>query len=157
MEVLNQRTLNVFVYGTLQPGGFYWPQFCAGKVSIAYPAWIKGRLYDFPKLGYPGLTLDNDRAEGWLLQFPEATASVILRELDRLEGFNETWPPERCEYQRAEGFVAPRLPRSDEANASDYVTIAQLPGPTSTWFYWMSLTKVQAWGGVPCGPSWQPS
>ena len=24
--------LTVFVYGTLKPGGHYWPEFCEGKV-----------------------------------------------------------------------------------------------------------------------------
>lgn len=48
--------LSVFVYGTLKPGGRYWPEFCEGKVGEPIPAKIRGALYNL-HVGYPGLWL----------------------------------------------------------------------------------------------------
>lgn len=53
---MNTSNLSVFVYGTLKPGGRYWPEFCEGKVGEPIPAKIRGELYDL-HVGYPGLWL----------------------------------------------------------------------------------------------------
>ncbi|MFO8027172.1 MAG: gamma-glutamylcyclotransferase family protein [Opitutales bacterium] len=53
---MNLSELSVFVYGTLKPGGRYWPEFCEGKVGEPIPAKIRGALYDL-HVGYPGLWL----------------------------------------------------------------------------------------------------
>jgi len=77
--------LTVFVYGTLKPGGHYWPEFCAGKVDEPIPALIKGELYDL-HVGYPGLRLKGDDwVQGYLLSFYEE--KDFLR-LDVLEGYD---------------------------------------------------------------------
>ena len=60
----------VFVYGTLKPGGHYWPAFCAGKVRSIVPAKIRGELYDLQR-GYPGLRCCGQSwVQGVLLHFP---------------------------------------------------------------------------------------
>lgn len=81
---MNLSDLSVFVYGTLKPGGRYWPEFCEGKVGKPIPARIRGKLYDL-HLGYPGLLLkDTGWVRGHVLSFN--TEKDFLR-LDYLEGY----------------------------------------------------------------------
>lgn len=88
---------SVFVYGTLKPGGRYWPEFCEGRVSAVVPAMIRGELYDL-HVGYPGVLL---RGEDWVwgcvLSF--ANESDFLQ-LDRLEGFVPGRDESENEYNR---------------------------------------------------------
>ena len=89
--------LSVFVYGTLQPGGRYWPEFCANKVNKPVPAKVRGELYDL-HLGYPGLRLQGDGwVQGYVLSFK--TAEDFLR-LDELEGYAPDRPYTENEYIR---------------------------------------------------------
>ena len=85
--------LAVFVYGTLKPGGHYWPEFCKGKLAAEpVAAKIRGALYDL-HVGYPGLLLkDAGWVQGYVLEFK--TEKDFLR-LDYLEGYL----PERSESQ----------------------------------------------------------
>ena len=100
--------LNVFVYGTLKPGGHYWPQFCEGKVAHHRPAKIQGALYDL-HVGYPGLCLQGqDWVHGYLLELKD---SVHLDGLDYLEGYAPNRPESENEYNRV------RVPCYDEAGA----------------------------------------
>ena len=87
----------VFVYGTLKPGGHYWPQFCEGKVSSIVPAKIRGELYDL-HLGYPGLKLrGHDWVQGMLLHFP---SDADFARVDELEDFDPRRPMDENEYIR---------------------------------------------------------
>ncbi len=89
--------LSVFVYGTLKPGGRYWPEFCEGKVAQPIPARIRGKLYDL-HLGYPGLKLKGDGwVHGYVLTF--GNQNDFLR-LDELEGYVPGRPEEQNEYIR---------------------------------------------------------
>lgn len=89
--------LSVFVYGTLKPGGRYWPEFCEGKVGEPIPAKIKGELYDL-HVGYPGLRLNGgDWVHGTILTFKRE--EDFLR-LDFLEGFEPERPVSENEYNR---------------------------------------------------------
>jgi len=88
---------SVFVYGTLKPGGRYWPRFCEGKVSAVVPARIRGELYDLG-VGYPAcLRRGEGWVEGFVLTFPR---SEDFARVDWLEGYSPTRPPEENEYQR---------------------------------------------------------
>lgn len=94
---MNTSKLSVFVYGTLKPGGRYWPEFCEGKVGEPVPAKIRGELYDL-HVGYPGLKLRGDGwVRGFLLSFK--TEADFLR-LDYLEGFDPDRPYPENEYIR---------------------------------------------------------
>ena len=96
-KVMQTSTQKVFVYGTLKPGGFYWPQFCEGKVGLAIPAKIRGELYDL-HVGYPGAFLGGDEwVQGYVLSFPRA---VDFFQLDVLEGFEPDRPNQLNEYVR---------------------------------------------------------
>ncbi|PXA05337.1 hypothetical protein DDZ13_00285 [Coraliomargarita sinensis] len=99
---MNISDLSVFVYGTLKPGGRYWPKFCEGKVDEPIPARVKGQLYDM-HLGFPGFRLDD---EGWtyghLLTFK--TEEDFLR-LDYLEGYDPDRPYSKNEYIRKRAQV----------------------------------------------------
>jgi gamma-glutamylcyclotransferase (GGCT)/AIG2-like uncharacterized protein YtfP len=89
--------LSVFVYGTLKPGGRYWPAFCAGKVDEPVPAKIRGELYDL-HVGYPGLLLQGDSwVSGYILNFK--TAEDLAR-LDGLEGYHSERSYAENEYIR---------------------------------------------------------
>jgi gamma-glutamylcyclotransferase (GGCT)/AIG2-like uncharacterized protein YtfP len=96
--------LNVFVYGTLKPGGRYWHQFCDGKVVDAVPAKVRGELYDL-HVGYPGLRLIGDSwVQGFRLTFQN---EADFLQLDQLEGYAPDRPMEQNEYLRL------RLPCAD--------------------------------------------
>lgn len=90
--------LKVFVYGTLKPGGHYWPEFCEGKLAAApVAAKIHGELYDL-HVGYPGLLLKGDKwVKGYLMEM--ATEADFLR-LDYLEGYVPGRPEAENEYNR---------------------------------------------------------
>lgn len=88
---------SVFVYGTLKPGGHYWPRFCEGKVSRVVPAKIRGELYDL-HVGYPGVLLRGEAwVQGYVLRFPNL---ADFGQLDVLEGFMSDRPLEHNEYLR---------------------------------------------------------
>ena len=94
---MQNTALKVFVYGTLKPGGHYWPQFCEGKVASAVPAQIRGKLYDL-HVGYPGMFVGGD---DWV----QGTVLTFLRQedfaqLDVLEGFEPNRPNQLNEYVR---------------------------------------------------------
>jgi len=119
----------VFVYGTLKPGGHYWPQYCEGKVSEVIPARIQGELYDL-KVGYPGVILrGQDWIQGYLLSF---NRTADFRQLDVLEGYVPSAEPGQNEYNRL------RVPC--------YSTNGESLG--SVWTYEMSESAIQALGGT---------
>ncbi len=87
----------VFVYGTLKPGGHYWPRFCEGRVSETQPAKVRGELYDL-HVGYPGIVFRGDTwVQGCLLTFPKGQD---LQQLDWLEGYAANRPMDQNEYIR---------------------------------------------------------
>ncbi|MEM9807534.1 MAG: gamma-glutamylcyclotransferase family protein [Cyanobacteria bacterium P01_D01_bin.56] len=83
-----EATIDVFVYGTLKPGGTYHQQYCAPYLQTSRPAQVRGRLYDLPALGYPVMT----PGEGWVQGFWFRLAAIALPGLDYLEGYI---PPEQ--------------------------------------------------------------
>lgn len=89
--------LKVFVYGTLKPGGHYWPQFCEGKVARHTPAKIHGELYNL-HVGYPGLRL---QGKGWVFGYLlELKDPIHLNGLDYLEGYVPNRSESENEYNR---------------------------------------------------------
>jgi gamma-glutamylcyclotransferase (GGCT)/AIG2-like uncharacterized protein YtfP len=89
--------LQVFVYGTLKPGGHYWPEFCEGKVLTQTAAKVRGKLYDL-HVGYPGLILGGDEwVLGYLYELKEA---AHLERLDYLEGYIPGRPIAKNDYNR---------------------------------------------------------
>ena len=88
---------SVFVYGTLKPGGHYWPEFCEGKVSAVMPAKIRGELYDL-HVGYPGVFMRGEAwVQGTVLTFPR---KHDFEQLDVLEGFEPGRAVDENEYLR---------------------------------------------------------
>ena len=99
MDAPNQRLTDkaVFVYGTLKPGGRYWPQFCEGRVWQHFPAKIHGELYDLG-VGYPGLLRRGDSwVQGVIL---ELKTEADLRRIDWLEGYEPGRREADNEYNR---------------------------------------------------------
>ena len=96
--------LSVFVYGTLKPGGRYHQRYCGADLTEAIPALVKGRLYDFPQLGYPAMTAGEDWVAGYVLEFvrPAAVCAVILQRLDALEDYQPGRPADENDYVRCQ-------------------------------------------------------
>ncbi len=121
--------LRVFVYGTLKPGGFYWGQFCEGRVESWWRARVRGKLFHL-SVGYPAAVFDE---EGWVqgvvleLRDPESLAG-----LDALEGFDPAHRGTgRNEYDRLR--VEAYRENSDRADL--------------VWAYGMDLRGIERWDG----------
>ncbi|MEO1444876.1 MAG: gamma-glutamylcyclotransferase family protein [Cyanobacteria bacterium J06635_11] len=126
--------LSVFTYGTLKPGGRYHRRYCDAYLTEAIPAMVKGRLFDFPQLGYPAMTVGADWVKGYLLKFsqPQAICDDILHRLDVLEGYCEENPAEANEYVRCK---LPVFGLDDELLQA-------------AWGYRMTPERVRSLGGV---------
>ena len=125
-------TFNVFVYGTLQPGERFHEDICSPHPFTARKAWVQGRLFDFPKLGYPAATESpHSKIMGQLLCF-EPPALGLLEALDQLEGYNPHGAPENNLYYRR--IVSVWLTHDN----------ASLPA----WCYFMTPDRIKAQGGV---------
>ncbi|MGB3670816.1 MAG: gamma-glutamylcyclotransferase family protein [Phormidesmis sp.] len=125
--------LCVFVYGTLKPGGRYYERYCGAYSPKAVQAAVRGRLFDFPHLGYPAITDGDSWVKGYLLIFsqPPRLCSDILRQLDRLEGYQSVRSAEN-DYERSQLDIFDL----------GYQRLQQ------AWVYRMSVSLVRAQGGV---------
>ena len=124
---------DVFVYGTLKPGGFYHDDYCAVFRFEAEEGVTKGMLFDFPSLGYPG-AIENDghMIQGVLLRFLHAE-SEVLKKLDRLEGYYPDRPASENEYYRKQVTVLDKTGREISSEA---------------WCYFMEPEKVRQMMGI---------
>ena len=95
---------------------------------------VKGCLYNFPRLGYPAMTVGDDWVKGYLLKFvqPSEICVSILQGLDRLEGYSPRRSDFENEYLRCE------------------ISVFDLAGqPLQTaWGYVMSEVGVRSRGGI---------
>ncbi|HLP88936.1 MAG TPA: gamma-glutamylcyclotransferase [Nostocaceae cyanobacterium] len=125
---VNQTDLfRVFVYGTLKPGEAYYKRYCAGRVVSAQRAFVFGRLFDL-SVGYPGMTLGEDKVKGYLLSFADGS---VLTLLDDLEDYS------------------PNRPMSENIYNRQYIEVYKLDGESlgQAWVYVMSWERVQQLGG----------
>jgi gamma-glutamylcyclotransferase (GGCT)/AIG2-like uncharacterized protein YtfP len=140
--------LAVFVYGTLKPEGRYHRRYCQSFLSEAMPAQVKGRLYDFPQLGYPAMTTGDDWVKGYLLLFRQhkSVCQDILRRLDELEGYAVENADN--DYQRC--WVPVYAPLTDNLHHPNlHQAIAPHPEPLqSAWVYRMSALQVEQQSGI---------
>jgi gamma-glutamylcyclotransferase (GGCT)/AIG2-like uncharacterized protein YtfP len=125
----------VFVYGTLKPGAANFDRYCAGKVIVRYRGYIEGCLYDFPQLGYPGITFGHQRVEGFVLSLAEAS---VLLDLDALEDYDPQGRVEENIYTR---YLVPTY------------TLDGTVG-VSAWAYFMTRDRVRQLGGIPIPDGW---
>lgn len=73
-----------FVYGTLKPGGLYWPRV-SDTIAWYEPAKVIGELYD-TGLGYPAAIFSGDGIiDGFLLHAIPAKADQARRVIDEIE------------------------------------------------------------------------
>lgn len=132
-ELTLNQVLHVFAYGTLKPGEQYFGEFCEAYVQQYQTAIAPGRLYHFPALGYPAMTLESGWVQGVLFTFD---TTAVLDLLDELEDY---FPdrPEDSEYQRIRHPI---------------YTPEQVP-LVEAWVYVMTRQQVEARGGqwLPAG------
>ncbi len=134
---MNDELLRVFVYGTLKPGEENYPRYCQDAVVEAVEAIAFGTLYSLP-MGYPAMTRGTSPVYGYLLTFADFS---VLEELDWLEDYDPTRPPDANEYHRDEIEVFSPDQRS--------LGLA--------WVYRMSTVQATQMGGtVLVEGNWQP-
>lgn len=119
----------VFVYGSLKPGEFYYPRYCAGKVVEEKPAIALGELYHLPPLGYPAMIRGENQVQGFLLTLANA---ATLSHLDELEDYEPHRQPEENEYNR---YLIEIYDLTEKSLGM-------------AWAYFMTLEKVQHYQGV---------
>ncbi len=125
----------IFVYGTLKPGGRYYPFYCQGKTTEEVEAYTWGQLFHLPGRGYPAMTLGERKVKGILLTFEDDSA---LRQIDQLEDYSPTRPLNANEYIREERKIySPR----DEALGE-------------AWCYLMDIKKVMELSGIFVPSGW---
>lgn len=100
-----KRQLPIFVYGTLLEGFLNHQRYVKPYAHQAFPAEIKGEIYDLPT-GYPGLLAGDDMVKGAVLVFSPEVYEEALAGLDELETYYGPGDP-RNEYDRQQ--VAARI------------------------------------------------
>jgi gamma-glutamylcyclotransferase (GGCT)/AIG2-like uncharacterized protein YtfP len=135
--------LSVFVYGTLKPGEANFDLYCSSKAISRHRAYIHGELYDFPRLGYPGVIHGRRQVNGYVLTFADAG---ILTALDELEDYHPDRQPAENDYTR------------------ELVITYTLEGIPSipAWAYFMTSVgtasplehRIQQWGGILLVDGW---
>jgi gamma-glutamylcyclotransferase (GGCT)/AIG2-like uncharacterized protein YtfP len=94
--------MQVFVYGTLKPGGHYYELLCRKEKVSSKKAKLFGKLYDLD-VGYPALQLGGSEwVYGNILNF---TSEALLKKLDELEGYNPLRSIAQNEYQRVSAIA----------------------------------------------------
>jgi gamma-glutamylcyclotransferase (GGCT)/AIG2-like uncharacterized protein YtfP len=126
--------VQVFVYGTLKPGEANYQEYCADHVIAIERAVVPGKLFALP-MGYPAMTIGEEKVQGYLLSF---TSSDILIALDYLE-----------DYQ-------PYRPAAENLYNRHYIEVYHPEGAVLgwAWVYLMSLDVVYYNGGVPQPDGW---
>ncbi|BAZ45287.1 AIG2 family protein [Chondrocystis sp. NIES-4102] len=130
---LQLSSLKVFVYGTLKPGEVNYPIYCGGKVKSQRTVYTYGNLYSL-SLGYPAMTVGNNKVKGILLTFAE---SEILKGLDQLEDYQEERDNDLNLYYR---------------NLIPIYIDDQLLG--EAWAYFMTAEKVKQYHGTLVESGW---
>ncbi|MGD1854523.1 MAG: gamma-glutamylcyclotransferase [Leptolyngbyaceae cyanobacterium] len=120
------ETIDVFVYGTLKPGGRYHQHYCAAYLQTSQLAQVRGLLYDLPDWGYPVMTPGDSWVKGYLFSL-EKTA---LSGLDDLEG-----------YSPLDSSPQPTCPDAEDAYRRIQVPIYDLTGRflQDAWVYMMDM------------------
>ena len=136
-------TLNVFVYGTLKPGGRYHAAYCREHLLEAVPAIAPGILYHLPHPHhYPAMTQGDRPVRGFLLRFSNNT---VLSKLDALEDYDPNRATKDNLYDRRliTTQITPPLP-----NTNSSVPTQKEAQTVLAWAYFMESDTVRALGGI---------
>jgi gamma-glutamylcyclotransferase (GGCT)/AIG2-like uncharacterized protein YtfP len=89
-EQAGGRAVAVFVYGTLKPGGLYYPRIAQWVVYTA-DAMVRGEMFD-TGLGYPAARFgEADVVHGVLLYVPASAIDAVLAVMDEIESEGEEY------------------------------------------------------------------
>ncbi|NEQ50291.1 MAG: gamma-glutamylcyclotransferase [Leptolyngbya sp. SIO3F4] len=129
-------TIDVFVYGTLKPGGIYHQQYCLPYLKQVQPAQVKGSLYDLPELGYPVMTPGENWVKGYLLTLN----AVAMSGLDELEGYDRHGLKDYDYFHIDEEFVEEYISQQEEDYVRQRTTVFNLVGQSmgEAWIYIMT-------------------
>jgi gamma-glutamylcyclotransferase (GGCT)/AIG2-like uncharacterized protein YtfP len=125
---MHEELIRVFVYGTLKPGGYYYGQYCDGRVIESFAAIAYGTLFDLP-MGYPAVAPGNHPVHGVVLCFAD---TALLDMLDDLEDYVPGRSPDENEYNRH--LIDVFAPEGDPLGTA--------------WIYMMDTDKALAFGGT---------
>lgn len=95
---MSDKHFRIFAYGTLKPGEENYSRYCQLKVVETLEAIAFGTLYHLP-MGYPAMTTGSSPVYGYLFTFADLS---VLQQLDWLEDYDPTRPPEANAYSRNE-------------------------------------------------------
>ncbi len=126
--------VKVFVYGTLKPGEANYQYYCEGKARTRFQAYTRGNLYSLP-VGYPAMTVGDNKVKGVLLTFANPD---ILNSLDELEDYQENRASELNEYYRQ---LIPVYSLADELLGQ-------------AWCYFMTIDRVKQYKGTAIASGW---
>jgi len=93
--MIHPKPSQVFVYGTLKRGQCREKLWPLPPLSVT-TGWIHAEL--FGRSDYPAIRTGGDRVLGEIWRFTSEEISLVLRELDQIEGFNQ--PKESDLYHR---------------------------------------------------------
>jgi gamma-glutamylcyclotransferase (GGCT)/AIG2-like uncharacterized protein YtfP len=128
------QQVRVFVYGTLKPGEANYQKYCVDKVININRAVTLGKLFALP-MGYPAMTLGEDKVHGYLLAFSDPD---VLHALDYLEDYQPTRPVSENLYNRQQTEV-----------------YTQQGEPLGwAWVYLMSLELIEQFNGTLITDGW---
>jgi gamma-glutamylcyclotransferase (GGCT)/AIG2-like uncharacterized protein YtfP len=127
--------INVFVYGTLQPGEVNY-DICADKVVTVQPAIALGQLFALP-FGYPAMTPGRNLIYGSVLSFAQPEILAILDEFEQHEpetfaSYAPSHSLEQNQYQRQQILVFDR-DQNEQGTA---------------WTYLMTQLQIDRLGGI---------
>lgn len=84
------RTVAIFAYGTLKPGGMYYSRV-AQWVVFTTEAMVAGELFD-TGFGYPAAVFgESDVVHGTLLHVPESVVDRVTETMDEIENEGEEY------------------------------------------------------------------
>ena len=120
--------VNLFVYGTLQPGYENHNKYCRDRLLNRQTAKVRGSLYTL-SVGYPGLAHGDQWVQGYLLTLREDGQTLI--DLDELEDYSPDNP--NSLYQRKMTAI--------------FSLDGQFLG--QAWVYFMAIATIQWMHGTP--------
>lgn len=134
--------MQVFVYGTLRPGGWY-HSLISSFVKAIEPGWLDGMALFHVRERYPGIVRGEGHVLGELLTLDPDRLTLAISLLDELEEYYGPGDP-RNEYERE--LVTVRKESGELTQAWVYRWLGPVAGcprvPDGDWLhYWNAVSE----------------